>query len=120
VIDTALVGRTGENIAVQYLIGQGYKIRDRNVRFGRLEIDIVAYDKKRKMMVFVEVKARLNPSSKYPIRTAVDLRKRRALRQAVAKWVNENEYEGPGRIDIICVGSGKIQEHIMDIGSDFF
>jgi len=117
---SAATGQQGEELAASYLKRNGYRICERNVRFKRLEIDIIAYDKKRKMMVFVEVKARSHPSLEYPIRTAVDQRKRRALRQAVARWVNKHEYEGPGRIDIVCIGDGKMQEHIMDIGSDFF
>jgi putative endonuclease len=118
--ETAVTGKQGEEIAVRYLKELGYEIRERNVRLQRYEIDVVAFDRRRKMMVFVEVKARSHLSPAYPIRTAVDQRKRRALREAVARWVTAHKYEGPGRIDIVSVGKGSVVEHIMDLGSDFF
>ena len=37
-------GMLGENIAADYLRARGYDVRERNVRFRNLEIDIVAYD----------------------------------------------------------------------------
>lgn len=56
---TADIGKAGEDSAAQYLLGQGYRILDRNyantkgLRLG--EIDIVAQRKEE--IVFVEVKA---------------------------------------------------------------
>lgn len=117
---TAVTGREGEDAAVLYLQSKGYDVRERNVYFGRLEIDIVAYDRTEKMMVFVEVKARRRGSLGYPIRTAVDTRKRKALRAAVHRWAVAHRYEGPGRIDIVCVADGRIVDHVVNIGSDFY
>lgn len=113
------VGTAGEETAVVYLRGLGYGIRERNARFGKHEIDIVAYDRSEKMMVFVEVKTRHSHSAQYPIRMAVDRRKRGALRKAIWKWLQHHKYEGPGRIDVISVSDGKIVEHLINIGSDF-
>ncbi len=95
-------------------------MRERNVRFGRYEIDIVAFDRVEKMMVFVEVKTRSNHSFAYPIRTAVDRRKRRAMRLAIARWTLQHDYDGPGRIDLLSVSNGRVIEHLKDLGSDFF
>jgi Holliday junction resolvase-like predicted endonuclease len=50
----------------------------------------------------------------------VDDRKRRALRQAIARWVNRYRYEGAGRIDVICVAGGVVIEHLLDLGADFY
>ncbi len=118
--DTASTGREGEAIAARYLLERGYRIIERNVRLQRYEIDIVAHDMKRAITVFAEVKTRSSHSSAYPVRTAVDPRKRRAMREAVARWVTAHEFEGEGRIDIICVSGGSVVEHIEDVGSDFF
>ena len=117
--DPRLVGQSGEDLAAKYLSALGYKIRGRNVRFGRLEIDMIAYDPKEKMMVFVEVKSRTK-ITRYPIRTAVDRRKRQAMRKAVNKWVLKNGYEGPGRIDVLCVGENKVVDHVVDFGSEVY
>jgi putative endonuclease len=114
-----LLGRSGEDIAAAYLSAHGYELRARNVRLDRDEIDLVAYDTREKMLVFVEVKTRRRYSAAYPIRTAVTLRKRRALRRAVAAWVAREEYAGPARIDLVCVCGGRVREHLMDLGSEF-
>lgn len=49
-------GDEGEELAVKYLNQIGYKIVERNYRFGKGEIDIIAEDNS--ILVFVEVKSR--------------------------------------------------------------
>ncbi len=117
---TQETGFLGEEIAAGHLLSQGYDIHERNVRFQKWEIDIVAYDPSEKMMVFVEVKTRMHHSDRYPIHTAVDRRKWNAMRKAVARWVTKHQYEGPGRIDVLCVSGRGVVEHIKDLGSDFY
>lgn len=109
----------GEEMAAAYLRRLGYDIRERNTRFGKHEIDIVAYDPAEKMIVFVEVKTRRSHCEQYPIRTAVNQNKRRALRKAIWKWLRHHQYDGPGRMDIISVCQENIVEHLVDVGSDF-
>jgi putative endonuclease len=119
-VTTAETGIQGEKIAALHLEACGYDVLERNVRFGKYEIDIVAFDRVRAMMVFVEVKTRRRFHPLYPIQTAVNPRKRRALTEAIARWCNVHEYDGPGRMDILCVASHKIVQHIVDAGADFF
>ena len=117
---TEVTGRLGEALAADYLQSRQFRILERNVRFGRYEIDIVAYDPTEKMIVFVEVKARSTYDVRYPIRTAVDRRKRRAMQAAVFRWVLRHAYDGPARIDVICVAEGKVRDHIVNVGAEFF
>ncbi len=117
---TQQTGSLGEEIAASYLASKQYEIRERNVHFQKLEIDIVAYDRTEKMMVFAEVKTRGHHSEQYPIHTAIDRRKWKAMRRAVARWVNLHRYEGSGRIDMLSVCEGRVVEHIKDLGSDFY
>ena len=49
-------GKKGEQIAVDYLRGKGFRILETNWRRGRNEIDIIARDGK--VLVVVEVKSR--------------------------------------------------------------
>ncbi len=55
--ENRLWGKEAEKIAVDYLIGQGYVIRETNWRHGNhIEIDIIAQEGN--TIIFVEVKAR--------------------------------------------------------------
>ncbi len=49
-------GAFGEDAAAEYLATEGYIIKERNIRFGRHELDIVAENQE--YIVFVEVKTR--------------------------------------------------------------
>ena len=60
-----VVGKRGEEIALSYLRSLGYPIRGCNVRLGRDEIDIIAYDPKDRVIAFVEVKTRSRASADY-------------------------------------------------------
>jgi len=51
-------GRHGETLAAAFLELRGYTVIERNLRFGRLEIDLVA--RCSNLIVFVEVKYRGN------------------------------------------------------------
>ena len=117
--DHLAYGKLGEDIAVRYLLDHGYIIRQRNVRLKRDEIDIIADDPREKMIVFVEVKSRHDNSPLYPIRTAMDGHKRKTLRRAIARWVALNNYDGPGRIDLLCVAGNRVVDHMRDVGSAF-
>lgn len=50
------IGKTGEEMAAEYLMSKGYAICERNWRSGKKEIDIIAMDSLQ--LVIVEVKTR--------------------------------------------------------------
>lgn len=82
------VGRAGETIATQYLIEQGYHIRERNFRTRVGEIDIIA--EKQHTISFIEVKTKINLKQGKPYEE-VTWSKIRALRRAVENYVSENQ-----------------------------
>ncbi len=53
------LGRWGEEVAVQHIMGLGWEILARNWRRGRLEVDVLARDGP--WLVVVEVKTRTEP-----------------------------------------------------------
>lgn len=117
-------GCWGEQVAVDYLRRQGYEIVERNTcpveSDRRLEIDIVAWDRRSDVMVFVEVKQH-SQISRYARRLrSVDRRKRGNLRRACNAWRRVNRWHGAFRFDIIEVygipeGGLPIIDHLSDI-----
>ena len=69
-------GKTGEELAAEYLIARGYIIRDINWKNGKLELDIVAY--KDQTLIVVEVKTRSSDLFGHP-EDAVNTRKIRHI-----------------------------------------
>lgn len=117
---TQETGYQGEETASSYLLSRGYEVLERNTRFGRYEIDIIARDNQENMIVFVEVKTRSRTDERYPIRTSMTPKKRAALRRAIDLWIEAHAYEESARIDLLTVSQGKVLEHFYDLGSDFY
>lgn len=103
------IGETGENIACEFLVKQGYKIMDRNYRKKWGELDIVA--SKDNILHFIEVKT-VSHETSYRPEENVHLWKRKRLARAIKTYLlekaesglpvnadGETEYE----IDIIAV-----------------
>ncbi len=113
VIDTGARGREGEDLAAAYLQEHGYLIRQRNYRFGRGEIDIIAEDGE--TLVFVEVKARRSSSYGAP-EEAVTVHKRRQIRKIAGGYLFERRIsDRECRFDVIAVeyaGGKPVLRHI--------
>jgi putative endonuclease len=79
-----VLGKEGEQAAVSYLEGCGFRILDRNWRCADGEIDIVAAE--RRTFVVCEVKTRSGTRYGTPL-DAVGHAKRRRLRKLAALWL---------------------------------
>jgi len=109
-------GKRGEREAEKYLRKCNYKIIDRNVRVGRRdEMDLIVYDKKENVLVFVEVKARSNVDEDFHPMLNFTYKKRQSFQRAVRLWIARQEYEGGYRMDVICVMGGAVREHIREV-----
>ena len=105
------VGKYGEDKAAEYLFIHGYKILERNIKYGRLEIDIVAENER--YLVFAEVKTRTfySDDSKYgPPSAAVNAKKKNNIKTAARFYLNEHGYTKKPRLDIIEVYLNKSPE----------
>lgn len=97
-----IVGRKGEDIAVEYLKKNGYKILERNKHFSKnCEIDIIAI--KKKNIVFVEVKTRTTNAFGHPFE-AINKLKYNSLKMGVFSYLKENKFKDCSfQIDAISV-----------------
>ena len=119
-----LRGEWGENEAVAYLRRRGYEIVERNSRpverDERLEIDLVAWDRRSDTMVFVEVKQHARPSPYSRRLRSVDRRKRENLLRACNAWRRVNRWHGAFRFDVIEIygvpeGGRPVIDHIEKV-----
>ncbi len=93
----------------------GYSIIERNWRFRRAEVDIIATD--RQWLVFVEVKSRSGTMYGTP-ETAVTPHKEALLSDAATAYMLEHGYTGEFRFDIVSVlfrlEENPLIEHFQD------
>jgi putative endonuclease len=113
-----VLGRQGEQAAVSYLEGCGFRILDRNWRSADGEIDIVAVE--RHTFVVCEVKTRSGTRFGTPL-DAVGRAKRRRLRRLAAQWLAAHGIRFDQiRIDVVGLlrdgAEGFTIEHVRGVG----
>lgn len=115
-MDTHAIGLRYEGAAARHLERRGFTILDRNVRFGRNEIDLVA--SRGPTVAFVEVKGRRGGGYGHPLE-AVTPRKRREIERVARWWVRTRGRPGwIYRFDAVAVfdqpdGRTRV-EHVED------
>ena len=87
-------GTVGEDLAVEHLTRQGYRIIARNCRTKAGELDVVA--RRGSTLVFCEVKTRADDRFGIPAE-AVGRAKQARLRRLAAQWMAEHK---PGSVDV--------------------
>ncbi len=108
------IGDEGEEIALEHLIKLKYEILDKNWRFGREEIDIIARDGL--FVVIVEVKTRTGNYEIDP-REVVPRDKQRILVRAANAYMRYKNHPGEVRFDIITIrmnANGHQLNHLKD------
>ena len=114
-----VLGRFGEDVAARYLERIGYSIRARNVHVGKDEIDIVAFDPSDRVLVFVEVKTRARYEEDFLPAANAGLKKWKRLHRGVTRYLHQKKFEGPSRFDLVSVVSGKVFDHVKEVGGWF-
>ncbi len=96
-----ITGKSGEEAAVRYLRGKGYKVLDTNWRHGGLEIDIICLHKD--TVVFVEVKTKSQGGLGQPA-DGLDKKKQSRLIKAASFYLSKHDWwERPCRFDLVGV-----------------
>lgn len=110
-----VLGRTGEQLAVDHLQAAGYTILDRNWRCALGEIDIVA--EVGHTTVVVEVKTRSSVRFGHPLDAVTPVKLAR-LRRLAGAWCAANASAHFLRIDVIGVvasGDGITIDHVEQV-----
>lgn len=94
-------GTQGENMAVKYLMDQGYQIITRNYRCFLGEIDIIA--RQNGYLVFIEVKYRKNSFCGSPF-AAITTHKQQTIRKVAQYYIMEHQIRDCVRCRFDAVG----------------
>ena len=108
------LGKLGEELAVEYLKKNGYKILNTNWTFQKAEIDIIAQIEN--ILAIIEVKTRSSLEFGLP-QDFVKPKKIQLLVKAVDAYVTERDLDLHVRFDIIAIhkeGKSFAIEHLID------
>lgn len=108
------LGKKGEDLAVEYLQLKEYEILERNYRFQKAEVDIIA--KRGNTLIAAEVKTRSTSEFGDP-QEFVKPKQIQQLVKALNHYIEENSLDLDVRFDIVAVVKNKAGiriEHIQD------
>ena len=108
------LGKKGEQLAQDLLVKNGYEILERNYRFDKAEVDIIAQQKD--ILAVVEVKTRSSLDFGNP-QDFVKPKQIKNLVKAVDEYVTENNLDVEVRFDIVAIlqnGKDFEIEHLED------
>jgi len=93
-------GFEGEDLAIAFLEKKGYRLRERNYRYKRSEIDLIV--EKNNWLVFVEVKTRSSTKFGYP-EEFVNEKKTEKIMEGADEYIHVNKWNGNVRYDIVAI-----------------
>lgn len=108
------LGKKGEDLAAEYLMLKEYEILERNYRFQKAEIDIIA--RRHNTLIAAEIKTRSTPDFGNP-QDFVKPRQIKQMLKAMNHYIEEQELDLDVRFDIIAIirnKAGTRIEHIQD------
>jgi len=94
------IGKIGESAATEYLAKQGYTVLERNWRFHKAEIDIIA--KHNGLLIFVEVKTRQSDRYGRP-EDFVSTAQRKMIIGAASRYMDKKNHEWAVQFDVIGI-----------------
>ncbi|WGK65661.1 YraN family protein [Croceiramulus getboli] len=111
------LGLWGEQRAVNYLLGKQYDILERNWRFKRTEIDIIAQQEE--LLVICEVKTRNSDFFGDP-QSFVTPTQIKHLVKAADEFIRQNALDLEVRFDIIAILKNKREERLEHFPDAFY
>lgn len=111
------LGKAGEQLAFDYLISKGYRIKERNWRCQKAEVDIIA--QKGTVLAIVEVKTRSTRFFGDP-QDFINSKKIKLLTSAVDTYVNNLDLDVEVRFDVIGIISKGTSNEIVHFEDAFY
>jgi putative endonuclease len=108
------LGKEGEQLAVDFLLKEGHEILERNWRYLKAEIDIIA--RKENELIAVEVKTRTSEYFGNP-QDFISAKKIQLLVTAMNEYVIQKDLDIEVRFDIIAITKKQSEyklEHLKD------
>ncbi len=94
------LGKQGEQYAVDYLLGKGYRILECNYRYARHEVDIIAI--KDQVLVVFEVKTRSSTYFGNP-QDFISDKQKKVIIQVINSYINKNTLDVEVQFDVIAI-----------------
>ena len=121
--DPHQLGQEGEQLAADYLVKKGYRIIERNYRFHRNEIDIIA--RHGRTLCFVEVKTRLSSAKGHPAEAVTLPKQHEIIKAARAYLALSHNEECDCRFDVVAIQvqqmeGQRISSFVIDHFTDAF
>lgn len=111
------LGKLGEQLAVDFLIKKGYIIKEKNWRFQKAEVDIIA--QKENILAIIEVKTRATDYFGNP-QDFITPKKIKLLTKAIDEYVVKNDLDVEVRFDVIGIINNKNETKIEHLEDAFF
>lgn len=112
-----ILGKKGEEWAIEYLKNKGYKIMATNWHYGHAEIDIIA--EKDNILAIIEVKTRWTNYFGEP-EEFVSRKKQRLIIQAADAYIRQHNINKEARFDIISILYNNNEHKITHIEDAFY
>jgi len=112
------LGKSGEDIAIEYLKNKKYKIIDKGFRFLRGEIDIIACDGE--TLVFVEVKTRRSTGFSQPEESVTPAKRKQLRRVAQGYLLRKHIQDVECRFDVISLTFDELEGYMVNHITDAF
>lgn len=111
------LGKKGEQLAVDFLLKKDYQIVERNYRFDKAEVDIIA--QQNETLAIIEVKTRSTTDFGNP-QDFVKPKQIQRLVKAVDEYVTINKLDVEVRFDIIAIVKEKNSFKIEHLENAFY
>ena len=111
------LGKKGEQLAVDFLLKNNYDILERNYRFDKAEVDIIA--QKDDIIAIIEVKTRSSIDFGNP-QDFVKPKQIKNLVKAVDAYITENDLDVEARFDIVAIVKENSKFQIEHLENAFY